>query len=201
MAPPEKLRLFVAIPLTDKIRARIHEAQQDLRRALRDENTKVRWTNPEQFHLTLKFLGAVPALQTDPLTEAIRDVGRRFAPLDLQARQVGFFPSALRPRVVWVGIHHSRQQLPLLQRAIEEAVAPFTEEELDEKFSGHITLGRIKEIRRSAVEQLSAAASKLADKFFGQWTANELILMRSVLSPQGAQHSPLADAELCGPRR
>ena len=54
----ERLRLFVAIAIPERMRNEMIAVQRELKPlALGD----VRWTKAEQLHLTLKFLGNVPA--------------------------------------------------------------------------------------------------------------------------------------------
>src|SRR2546425_11870796 len=89
---PERLRLFVAINIPHDIKDRIEKAQSELRRALAQNS--VRWTSPEHLHLTLRFLGNVPAARLDQLTEALRSACRGSAALRLRAEGIGFFPPA-----------------------------------------------------------------------------------------------------------
>ena len=114
------------------------------------------------------------------------------APLHLRAERVGFFPDLRYPRVVWVGVQDQAEQLPRLQQAVEAATEGFTTEEKEERFTGHVTLARIKGIKRPEAEALGKAAAGMADRLFGQWTAYQIELMRSELLPQGARHSTLA---------
>ena len=102
MADGATFRLFIAVTIPEEIKAKIEEAQAELRRALPAHG--VRWTRREQFHLTLRFLGDVDAARVEPLGEAIRAVCRGFGPLHLRAERVGFFPDLRYPRVVWVGV-------------------------------------------------------------------------------------------------
>ena len=126
------------------------------------------------------------------LGEAIRAACRGFGPLYLRAERVGFFPDLRYPRVAWVGVQDQAEQLPRLQQAVEAATEGFTTQEKEERFTGHVTLARIKGIKRPEAEALANAAAGLADRLFGEWTAYQIELMRSELLPQGARHSTLA---------
>jgi RNA 2',3'-cyclic 3'-phosphodiesterase len=194
ISAPETFRLFVAVTVPEEIKAEIESAQAMLRRALPKECA--RWTNRQQFHLTLKFLGNVEAHRVPPLTEALQGACRGFPALDLRAEKVGFFPDAQRPRVVWAGVHDRQEQLPLVQRAVEAATRPYTAEQSEERFAGHVTLGRIKGLRPHEAKTLVELASNLATRVFGAWTANRIELIRSQLSPEGAGHTLLAPIPL-----
>jgi 2'-5' RNA ligase len=194
MAESERFRLFIAVTLPEEVKAQIEAAQAELRRAL--PGPGVRWTRREQFHLTLMFLGDVDVARVQPLEEAIRAACRGFSALPLRAERVGFFPDLRYPRVVWAGVQDQAGQLLRLQQAVDAVTRDFTTEQKEERFSGHITLARIKAIKRPEAEALRQAAAGMAERLFGQWTAGEVELMRSVLSPQGARHTSLAATAL-----
>ena len=194
MAEGERFRLFVAVAIPEVVKAKMEEAQAELRRAVPGHG--VRWTRREQFHLTLKFLGDVDAARVEALGEVICAACRGVGVLHLRAERVGFFPDLRYPRVVWTGVQDQAERLPRLQQAVDAATRDFTIEQKDERFTGHVTLARIKAIRRPETGALGKAAAGLAEEVFGQWTAGSIELMRSVLSPQGASHSSLATIAL-----
>jgi 2'-5' RNA ligase len=187
-------RLFVALRVPEEVKAKVEKAQAELRRSL--EQARVTWTRREQFHLTLKFLGNVEGGRVAELVEAVRGACSGFAALRLRAEGVGCFPELRSPRVVWVGVRDAEEALPRLQRAIETACAGFSAQERQERFSGHVTLGRIKSIGRPEAESLGSQARAMAERFFGQWTADQVEIMRSELSSEGARHTVLATVGL-----
>jgi RNA 2',3'-cyclic 3'-phosphodiesterase len=192
----ETMRLFVALTVPEAVKEAIVKAQAELRRAAPEG--QVRWSRRDQLHVTLRFLGDVEPGRVGALTEALQACGHEFAPLHLRAEGLGFFPDARRPRVVWVGAQDAKDQLRELQRAVQAATAPFTAEKPEERFAGHVTLGRIKGLRRPDAEALAAAVTRAAQRQFGQWVANEIEIIRSELSPQGAQYTTLAGLGLTG---
>ncbi len=189
-------RLFVALTLPEAVKAEVERAQGELRRAL--EDARVSWTRVEQFHLTLRFLGNVEAARVEGLAQAVREVCSGFVPLRLRAEQLGCFPSPRAPRVIWAGVTDSAGDLPRLHGAVERACAGFSAEPPAERFSGHVTLGRIKSIGRTEAEALAGLLRAMAGRFFGQWTSQHIEVMRSELSPQGAHHTVLAQVPLGG---
>lgn len=186
----ETLRLFVAIPLPGPVRKEIAGVQRELQRQVPPQ--AVRWTPPEQFHLTLKFLGAVPAGCISALREALRTACAQSAPLPLRAEGAGFFPNARSPRVVWVGVNDNASRLADLQRGIETAVESFTREARTERFAGHVTLGRVKFLKPQEIGRLTACAETSKHRRLGDWTAGAVELIQSQLSSTGAQHTVLA---------
>jgi 2'-5' RNA ligase len=187
----ENLRLFAAISLPEAIKAEVAAVQTKLRRAC--EHPALRWTPREQWHLTLKFLGAVPSSRLAALTESLAEACAGCRPLILRAEGIGFFPPRGTPRVVWVGVSDREKHLEELQRVIETASVPFTKEEPTKSFTGHVTLARAKELNGPAARKLRATVENLAGTGgCGEWRCAEVELMRSELSAAGARHGCLS---------
>jgi 2'-5' RNA ligase len=196
MTDNERLRLFIAVTIPEEVKAKMEAAQAELRHVLPERG--VRWARREQFHLTLRFLGDVDAPRVETLGDYLRAACQGFSPLQLRAKGVGFFPDQRFPRVAWVGVNDQADQLPRLHQAVEAASQNFTAEAPGERFTGHVTLARIKGIRRPEAEALGQVAAGMAERLFGQWTTYKVELMRSELSPKGARHTPLATIALAG---
>jgi RNA 2',3'-cyclic 3'-phosphodiesterase len=179
--------MFVAVEVPENVRLEVAEATKSLRRVL--ERARVSWTRPEQFHLTLKFLGNVDPAQLGPLTAALKTACSGVVPLGLTAAGIGLFPSARAPRVIWVGVQDAAGLLAPLQSRIEQACAPFTAEQSEGRFQGHVTLARIKQIHHHDAAELVRLVETLREPRFGSWTAGSVELMRSELGPTGAKHS------------
>jgi 2'-5' RNA ligase len=149
----------------------------------------VRWTRPEQFHLTLKFLGNVPADRVSALSEIVRPICAFTPPLHLRAEGTGFFPNHFSPRVFWVDIKNPDGLLSELQQRLEAALEQFTEKQEARKFTVHVTLARFEKLARREAETFMAQAQM--DREFGEWTVQEVELIQSKLSPNGALHAIL----------
>lgn len=188
----KRWRLFIAVRIPEEIKTKMEKAQAELRRALPAGG--VAWTRREQFHLTLEFMGDVAAHRAGELAEAVRRTCQEFTRLRLRAQRVGFFPNIRAPRVIWVGITDAEDRLLRLQQALEAAVRSFTLEQREQKFGGHATLGRVKHLTRSGTKLLTLLAAGMAGRFFGEWTADGVELMRSELSPHGAFHTTIVKA-------
>jgi 2'-5' RNA ligase len=195
-AGADSLRLFVAISLPDSVKDEIEKAQRQLRTAF--PGKLVRWTKREQFHLTLKFLGNVKGLRVSALIAALREACMPFPELQLSAEQIGFFPDARFPRVVWVGVRDRKNLLVRLHEAVEAAVRSIIGGHPDKTFTGHVTLGRIQRIRRPDAETLAGLVTGMSKLSFGEWTASRTELIRSELSSSGSHHTTLATIPLSG---
>jgi 2'-5' RNA ligase len=190
------LRLFIALAVPEAVKEEILRVREQFRRVLPEGCA--RWTPPEQWHLTLKFLGEVDGARVDALTEAVRAAGRQFAPLRLRAVGAGCFPDGRFPRVVWIGVRDETDRLAALARAIETVTADFTAAAREGPFTGHITLARIKRLNRPQAEGLASLTGRMSARVFGEWTADGVAILRSELAAVGARHTCLAWMPLGG---
>jgi 2'-5' RNA ligase len=191
---PEWYRLFIAIALPEPVKGAIEKTQDELRAAMPAKS--IRWTRREQFHLTMRFLGAVEVAQVDRLNEAVRRACAGSGDLQLLASGIGVFPGVRRPRVVWTGVDDRGGRLAALQRSIEAATGPFTDEAPQETFTGHITLARCRDINRAEASTLAKLVDKMASRSFGDWTATSVEIIRSVTAATGARYTTLAEIGL-----
>jgi 2'-5' RNA ligase len=157
-----------------------------------------RWTPPDQFHITLKFLGDVPADQVEALKNSLVSICAGSSALQITARGIGFFPNARKPRVIWAGAHDDRGGLTELHRRIDEALRSFAPCERAEKFTGHITLGRFKPGHHAVIPKMVEQAEAFRERHFGDWPATEVELVRSELTSAGAEHVAIATYTLAG---
>jgi len=191
----EKIRTFIAIELDESIKDSLTKLQERLKGEA--PRGSVRWVRSEGIHLTLKFLGDVPADQIGEITRALQKSCQGFAPFSLSCGELGCFPNLKRPRVVWVGIQEETGTLAQLQKAIEENVAPLGYPPEKRKFSPHLTIGRVqKRVGSGDLRRLGEVVGASEIGTLGQMEVRSVNLMRSDLRPSGAVYTRLAEAEL-----
>ena len=191
----EKIRTFIAIELDESIKDELTSLQERLRAEA--PRGSVRWVRSEAIHLTLKFLGDVPADQIGEITRALQKSCQGFAPFSLSCGELGCFPDLKRPRVVWVGVQEETGTLAQLQKAIEENVAPLGYPPEKRKFSPHLTLGRVqRRVSSGDLHRLGELVGASEIGTLGQMEVRSVNLMRSDLRPSGAVYTRLAEAEL-----
>src|SRR5690606_39079150 len=96
----EQLRLFVAIDPPPAIAASIEKVLAPARRLAPDE----KWSSLSKLHLTLVFLGHLPASTVEPIGAALSRAAARAAAFDAQVRGAGTFGRGSRARVLWLGV-------------------------------------------------------------------------------------------------
>jgi len=189
-------RLFIALAVPPAVRQELGRAQGRWQRRL--PPGAIRWTRPDQFHVTLQFLGDVPAAQVAVVEMSLARICATFLSLRLRAQGLGFFPSSHQPRVMWAGASDGHGQLAELHRQIASALCWLTPEEPAEEFIGHITLGRFKPGHHAAIPKLLEFAAGMLDRHFGDWDAGAVEMVRSELTSAGAEHTVLAVFPLAG---
>jgi len=190
----EPVRAFVAIELTESIKAELSRLQGELKRS---KSASVKWVNPEGIHLTLKFLGNVDASEIPTLTSALSEAVRGVVPFRLELGNTGAFPNINSPKVVWVGVEGELEWLLTLHNNIERALTPlgFTSE--NRAFSPHLTLGRVREESSSEERRrLGEAVASLKAGERPSFRVESLSLMRSILTREGAIYNCLASFAL-----
>jgi 2'-5' RNA ligase len=193
---PEMVRAFIAIELPEQLVLALGEVQKRLQTAI--PPATVRWVPPDQMHLTLKFLGNIASARLEELEAALRKACVETSPLTLRAEGLGCFPGPSHPRVIWVGVEGDLEALKALQARID----PITEEwcDRDEKrsFRPHLTIGRLKEISPRAARKIGTEIKSTELRTLGIWKVEQVKLMRSKLSPKGAEHTVLASFPFFG---
>jgi RNA 2',3'-cyclic 3'-phosphodiesterase len=182
------LRLFIAVPSPPEVRDAIALAQRELQNA---NLSGAKWVQPENVHLTLKFLGDVDTARVPDLKHALHGACEGISSFDLQLGAPGCFPNVRRPRVLWLGVEGDLTALKNLQTRIAQAAAPFQSQRDDKPFAPHLTLARFKETPRdalSAMEQFHASAV--------EWRADTIELISSTLAPHGPRYQTIALYEL-----
>ena len=200
-ARQEKVRVFVALDLPREAKSALAETVDRLQTTGSSSimSTGVRWVNPEGIHLTLKFLGDIDAALVDPLLDAMRQAGKRFgeASFPLHYSELGVFPNAREPRVLWAGIGGDLSALGRLQRKVDDSIADLGFAKEDRPFRPHLTLGRV---RNSVSNAARLEIGQLVPGYppnTGQiWRADKMHLIRSTRKPDGAIYDSLGSAPL-----
>src|SRR6266704_284562 len=190
----DHLRLFVAIRVPDAIKNSLQKVQTELQGVVPEGS--VRWTLRDQIHLTLRFFGNATNEDLDELKKVMQNACEGIAVFRLQAYGLGVFPEKRFPRVIWAAVRDDQNQLGASQQKICAATAQFGEKPDDTPFSGHLTLGRVKEIRSHDPDALRRFVAGEATRPYGEWPVDEVELLRSELGSAGAKHSVIATYSL-----
>jgi len=194
MPETEKKRLFVALFPPAQMAAGLQAAAADLQKAMKAR--AVRWTRPEQIHLTLSFLGAVATARLAEMESVLAAACKGHRRHALRVAGLGCFPNANRPRILWAGLAGDLRPLQELKKAMDAGFAASGWVGEDRAFHAHLTIGRVAELDATGRRGLAEALAGEQQRDFGEWELGRVDLMESVLSPQGATYRTLKCIEL-----
>jgi len=191
------VRAFIAVELPPELQKRLAEVQDRLRRELRD--VPIRWVRPETIHLTLKFLGMIPASHVDEIVAALRGLALERGPFTFVVEGIGCFPDLRHPRVIWVGVSDPTRALAAFQRLVESSMQKLGYPPEDRPYQPHLTLGRVsRDATPAHYQRIAEVVGQTTVERLGEVRAAEIALMRSDLHPQGAIYTPIARIPLRG---
>lgn len=184
MSADRPLRLFVAAEVPAPVKDEVEAATERFRISVR----AARWTRPDAWHVTLKFLGSTWPRLVDEVRSAVAgaatDGGQ---PFETRVTEVGVFPNARRARVVWAGLEDPDGRFGSiagdLDRRLEELFVPE-----GRAFTPHLTLARLTPPRNLGEFAPDLVGTRIDSARF---RVGELVLYRSRLSPAGARYEPL----------
>ncbi len=184
----EGWRCFVGVPIGEPLDAELRASLGPLKAATSADADELRWIDPQEWHLTLAFMGPTPESELPRLIEALTDVAANHAPFAIPTGGLGAFPSRREVRILWYGLADRSRRLAELAIAVRIAMDCDTAS----PFRAHLTLARAKGDRGVTVP----AATWKTPVPAGQLAVEELILYRSHLGSGPATYEILASAPL-----
>jgi 2'-5' RNA ligase len=197
-------RLFIAVPLAEPARAAVEALVDDVRARLssseggaesrKGRRTEVRWVRMDGLHLTLRFLGPTQASQVATLASAVDEAAAACRRFQVEINGGGAFPSATKPRTLWLGITRGQEDLMGLADSISRGLEARGWPAESRPFRGHLTLGRSdgRLDGRAAVRLLA----EHAERFRARFEADRLLLFESVTGRGPARYEPVHEAML-----
>lgn len=185
----DNLRTFVAIDI--KVEPSLKSKWEELKLLLR--NDSVKWVDERTIHLTLFFLGETTPLQVKEVTRELEIALKDTQTFSIQITGLGLFGNPSNPKVIWAGIADSKP-LQQLKEKVDIALLRQGFEDTQNKFSPHLTLGRIKHIN-SANELNNFTKTNKAIHFYDVGVGS-VIFYQSILTPNGPIYKPLKEIKL-----
>lgn len=184
------MRAFFAVDLPDELADGIEAIQNDLRGA-----AGLRFTEPDQAHVTLTFLGDVPDDELDDVIAAgeaavaAADTGH----FTVTVGGLGVFPSLEYISVVWAGIEEGATELTNLHEELERRTTELGYDPENHEFTPHVTVARMDDARG---KELVADLVRNRHPEVGRFEATELQLTESTLTDDGPVYDTVASFAL-----
>jgi 2'-5' RNA ligase len=180
----ERVRCFIAVDIdSPELKAKL----VDLERELEGLGCSLKLVEPENIHVTLRFLGEIPEGLVSDVARALDGLSAK--PFKLTLKGLGAFPSALKPRVVWVGVSEGAAELAELHSQVESLIRPLGFRPEREPFVSHVTLARVKSSR--GLQGLSRLIAERRLVELGSMQVEAVKLKRSTLTPRGPVYSDI----------
>jgi 2'-5' RNA ligase len=183
------MRTFIAIEVPDDITTALVAMQNELRSIQAD----VRWEKRENIHLTLRFLGEIEEQGIVAIVNACQETATEFRPFTLSLNGSDVFPNARKPKVLWAGLGGEIETLSAMQEKLDEKLSAIGMDDDEKGFHPHITIGRVKSIRK--VREVIVRAG-LYDLPAVPFEVREITVFQSELLPTGSRYTPLVRVSL-----
>lgn len=185
----EILRTFIAIEI---------ENSEVLRKLIQVRNTllasgaDIKPVEDENIHLTLRFIGEIPAGLVGMICSEI--TGLRYEKFKIHVKGIGAFPSFNRPRVIWAGVEDGSDKVINIHKQVEKIIRRLGIPPEREEFTPHITIARVKSMR--GLEALIKTLNQLINVEFGYSDVTRVYVKKSVLTPSGPIYSNICQVDL-----
>jgi 2'-5' RNA ligase len=183
-------RLFIGIPVSSaKAVQRVESWKNNSRMRL----NKMNWVKPENWHLTLYFLGDTPDEKVELLQQMIEQSFSGVTAFNTKLEGIGVFPNRRDPNVLWLGLNSLQNILPAYEdfgNLLQQNGFSFDQKPL----KPHLTVARMKFLADKAI--VDTLVKDYGQTVFDTVNINKVVLFESVLSQQGPIYKPLFQKNL-----
>lgn len=185
MTLPSSIRIFFALDLPSDMKEKLGDFINVLRK--KSKFKMIRWTKPENLHITLQFL---PEVHSEHLEQLMQNVQAKIIGMDkkliLNWGSLHLLPSPYRPRVIVLSMD-SQEDLANLAELIGQGIQ-LSNYDIDKRpFHAHLTLGRIKHMQNTPLQFLEECSIPPLDEL----VIKEIVLFRSIPDTEGSKYIPL----------
>jgi len=183
------IRMFIAVPLNPEVIDAIGRVR-DIIGEYRDAFSPSRgfkMVRPENYHITLKFLGDVDEREIPAVKDVMEEAVAGLDPFDITLAGYGGLPRIERPRVVYINVEDAEGRLARIAGVLNEKLSHFRKEK--KTYVPHVTFIRVQ--RPAAWHGLAQRLQGLLDRTFGVHRVECIDLVASELKPSGAEYHML----------
>jgi 2'-5' RNA ligase len=187
------MRCFIAIDIDEKMREAIADLQKQLASKVDIKKGDVKWVEPGNIHLTLKFLGEIKDEQTGEVCEISKQAAEAHKNFTLDIETVGSF-GGRSAKIVWVGAGKGADELLALQKDLDGRLSQAGYPKKNREFSAHLTLCRVRNPKVGL--KLAEACKAFEDYKLGSIPAEAVCVYQSQLTPAGPIYTLLESYRL-----
>ena len=157
------------------------------------QQEKIRWVDPENIHVTLKFFGETPEHHIPAIEVALQHASSRMDPFPINIVDTGIFGSSYKPRVIWFGIQ-PHDQIVMLANNVFDELEKIGIERDRQNFVPHLTIARIKELDNK--KHFQEVIGKCREGFIQKEEVKQIHLFESHLGPKGPKYTIIGSYSL-----
>jgi 2'-5' RNA ligase len=162
----------------------------EFEKEIKKTGADVKLVEPQNIHITLKFLGDVKENLIDEIEQIMKDAVKKIQPFTIKLKGTGVFPNQNYVRVVWIEIKEA-QVIETIANAIDERLSKLGFKKEKRGFSPHLTIGRVKTAKNK--QQLLKVIEKYIDVEFSIQEINSIRLKKSDLTSAGPIYTTIRD--------
>jgi RNA 2',3'-cyclic 3'-phosphodiesterase len=165
----------------------------EFEKEIKETGANVKLVEPENVHITLKFLGDTNESQIDEIDKIIKDAVKEIDPFNIQLKGTGVFPNQNYIKIIWVGIKQG-EPIGVIASKIDEQLSKMGFKKEKRGFSPHLTIARVKSAKGK--DEILHVIEKYGDVQFVDIRVDSIKLKKSDLTPKGPIYTTLMDVKL-----
>lgn len=183
-------RCFIAVPLSPPASS----VARRLVTQLQQQVPNVKWTRPEEMHITVKFLGELDNRDLLRVGEELRQACGGLEPFSGTLEGLGTFPKNKTPRVIWAGVKLGREYFEQLYQHLDQALIELGVPQEGKAYTPHLTLGRVG--KGVDLDLLTRTLQRTAPEMKANFEVDEVVLFTSIREKGGFAYEPIDTVEL-----
>lgn len=183
----QKFRGFIAVDIP------VNKKLIDMENEIKNTGADLKLVEPQNIHVTLKFLGDTEEEKIDEIEEIIKNSVKGLNPFNIKLKGLGVFPNKNYMKVVWIGLENA-EKIGEIAKKIDKHLENMGFEPEKRGFSAHLTIARVKSPRNK--EKLIQLFEKYKDFEFATIDVNSFKLKKSDLTPKGPIYTNLREVKL-----
>jgi 2'-5' RNA ligase len=160
---------------------------------IKNTGADVKLVEPDNIHITLKFLGDTEEELIDSIEEIMKKSVEEMDSFEVQLKGSGVFPSQNYIKVMWIGLKNG-EKIGEIASEIDEKTSDLGFQREKRGFSAHLTIARVKSAKNK--EKLLQIIEKYRDIEFGSFEVDSIKLKKSELTPKGPIYTTLKEVKL-----
>ena len=164
-----------------------------LENEIKKTKANIKLVEPENIHITIKFLGDTDEQLIDEIENIIKKSVEKIKPFNISLKSIGVFPNTNYIKIIWIGIE-SGPEISTITDNINEKLIDLGFKKENRGFSPHLTIGRVKSVKNK--DKILGIISNYKDFEFAKITVDSIKLKKSVLTEKGPIYTTLKDIKI-----